>query len=197
MLLSCIHPTLGKKSLMKVISNIVVVCIWMPKKCVLLSCIFSPVQISKKERKKKKGNFKVLWYFIMKCLCFVILDALDISCMWQFYLSSRRSFIISVENIKEKKKHKSAQLHTDVLMNLHTPLICKLTESVGSNAFSGARDKQIAVNTEEAARNCLHKFCCGRHEINFYIQRWRLSRAPTENSPTRLLSILLHSHSLR
>lgn len=118
MLLSCIHPTLGKKSLMKVISNIVVVCIWMPKKCVLLSCIFSPVQISKKERKKKKkGNFKVLWYFITKCLCFVILDALDISCMWQFYLSSRRSFIISVENIKEKK---NINLHNCTLMSSWT-----------------------------------------------------------------------------
>lgn len=51
--------------------------------------------------------------------------------------------------------YKSAQLHTEVLLNLHTLLICKLTESVGSNASSGARDKQTAINTEEAARNCL------------------------------------------
>lgn len=48
-----------------------------------------------------------------------------------------------------------AQLHTVVLLNLHTLLICKLTETVGSNALSGARDKQTAINTEEAARNCL------------------------------------------
>jgi len=30
-----------------------------------------------------------------------------------------------------------------------------LTESVGSIALSGERDKQTAINTEEAARNCL------------------------------------------
>lgn len=56
---------------------------------------------------------------------------------------------------KKKSSYKSSQLHTEVLLNLHTLLICKLTESVGSNALSGARDKQTAINTEEAARNCL------------------------------------------
>lgn len=63
--------------------------------------------------------------------------------------------LLGFKKIIKKSSYKSAQLHTKVLLNLDTLLICKLTESVGSSALSGTRDKQIAVNTEETARNHL------------------------------------------
>ncbi|KAF1497030.1 Serine/threonine-protein kinase D1, partial [Eudyptula minor novaehollandiae] len=95
---------------------------------------------------------------------------------------------------KKKRTYKSAQLHTEVLLNLHTLLICKLTESVGSNALSGTRDKQTAINTQEAARNCLP-------QVSTVVDRRSISKFRGEDSvehlqKTQLLGCCLSFHRI-
>lgn len=75
--------------------------------------------------------------------------------LWEHCLLFLLSARWSLKSVGEKKKLQICTItHWSSPEPPHT-LICKLTESVGSNALSVARDKQTAINTGEAARNCL------------------------------------------